>query len=121
MFTTVGVEAGVCQHQPLYRLSSDDMRLDNLIQISQGYAAVPHGVRINHQIRAVLALVETTGLVGPDLPFQPSLGQLLFESLLQLRAGLGIAATTGMACRPLVATNKDVFLKLGHEETVPDF
>ena len=68
----------------------------------------------------MLALVETACLIGPDFSFQSACRQLFFERLLQLRAGLGIAAGARGPGRALVTENEDVFFKLGHEENVSD-
>jgi hypothetical protein len=121
VFTTRGVEAGVGQHKPRHRLASDEVRLDNLIHVGRGYAAIPHGFGIDDKIRPMLALIKAPGLVGPNFAFQSTFRQLLFEELLQFSPGLRIAATSRVSSRPLVAANEDVFLKLGHSKTVQDF
>jgi hypothetical protein len=69
----------------------------------------------------MLALVQTAGLVGAHLSLEAPLRQLLLEKALQLRLSFGIAASSGMAGFPLVAADKDVPLKLGHENNVADF
>jgi len=66
----------------------------------------------------VLALVQASRLVCPDSAFQPAFSQLLLEQFLQFRLGLGIAASAWMPCRPLVSTNEDMLLKLGHMHTM---
>ena len=73
------VEARVRQHKSLSRLSAYDVRLDNLIHISESDPAVPNSIRIDDEIRAMLALIKATRLIGPYSSFKATLRQLLFE------------------------------------------
>jgi len=74
-----GVKAGVWQDQSLNRLAPYDVRLDNFIHIGEGDPAIPDGIRINDQIRTVLALVQAACLIGSDSSFQSARRQLFFE------------------------------------------
>jgi len=58
VFAGWGVEAGVCEAEAFDRPASEDVRLDNLVDIGFGDVTVPDGVRVDHNVRAVLALVE---------------------------------------------------------------
>jgi hypothetical protein len=120
VFATLGVDAGVFHHQPLHRLSADDVGVDNLIYVRQLHPAIPDRLRIDHQIWTVFALVEAARLVGPDFAFQSTLGQLLLEQFLESSVARRIATAAGMPLRPLVSANENVLLKLGHEKNVQD-
>jgi hypothetical protein len=87
MLTRLCIEAGLRQPQPLDGLSADDVRFDDFINIGFGDVAVPDRVGINHNIRSVLALIQTARLIGSHTPLQSAFGQLLFEKFLQF--GLG--------------------------------
>ena len=69
----------------------------------------------------MLALVQASGLIGSHSSFESSFGQFLFEQILQLGLRIGVATAARMPWRPLIAADKNVLLKLGHEETVQDF
>ena len=79
MFTRGCIQAAIGQHQSLNWLAADDMRLDNLIDVGLGDMCVPYGIGINHEIRAVFALVETARLVGAHFAFEAPLRQFLLE------------------------------------------
>ena len=114
MFAGGCVQAPLGQHQALHWPSSNDVRLDNLVDVRFGDVSIPNGVGINHKIRAVFALVETTRLVSPHSALKPALSQLLLEQLLQFRLACGIAASPRISRRALVAAYENVFLELGH-------
>jgi len=59
----------------------------------------------------VLALIEASGLVSANLPFEATLGQLLLEQLLQFSFGLRIAASARMPVGRWFSANKNVLLK----------
>src|SRR5580698_960286 len=69
VLATLGVDAGVFHHQSLDGFAADNVSIDNLFHVGQLHPAIPDGVGINDHVRTVLALVETAGLVGPDLAF----------------------------------------------------
>ena len=87
MLTAVGIEARFGELKPFHGLSPDDVRLDDFIHIGFGDVTIPDGVRIDHDVWSMLALIEAAGLIGANLAFQAALRKLLFEQLLQL--GLG--------------------------------
>ena len=110
----VCVQAGIGQHQALHWPSSDDVGLDDFVHISECDPSVPNRVGVDHNIRTVFALIETTRLVGPYFSFQSSGCQFFFERLLQLGATSRIATGTGRSRRALIAANENMFLKLWH-------
>jgi len=114
MLASFRVQATIGQSQTLDRLSADNVRLDDFVDVGFGDVAVPDGIRVNHDVGAVLALIETSGLIGADATFQSASSELLFEELLQARFGSGVAASARMACGALVSTNKNVAFEFGH-------
>jgi len=74
VFTGRRVQAGICQAEALYRLATYDMRIDDFVDVSLGDVAVPDGVRVDHEVGAVFALVETAGLVGAYFSFESAFG-----------------------------------------------
>ena len=59
------VQAFISQPQSLHRPPAHNMRLDNLIHVGQRHAAIPHRFRIDNEVWAMLALVETAGVIRP--------------------------------------------------------
>ncbi len=108
------VEAGICQLESFYWFATDDVRIDDFVHVVFGHMSIPDGVRVDDNIRAVLALVEAAGLVGADFAFQAAFSQLLFEELLQAGLGGGIAAPAWVPRRALITTDKDVLIELWH-------
>src|SRR4051794_20624758 len=79
MLASFRVQAGVCQAKPLHRMSADNMRVDDLVDIAAGDVPIPVCLGIYDDIRAVLALVEASSLVGAHLTFESALRELLLE------------------------------------------
>ena len=84
MFTDGRIQAFFRKHQARDRFPANDVGFDDFVDVSLGYVSVPDGVGIDHEIRAVLTLVETARLVGPHFTLEAAFSQLLFEDLLQL-------------------------------------
>ncbi len=59
MFTACGVQAFIAQPQSLNRFAANNVRLDDFIYVGKSDAAIPHRLGINHQVRAVFALIQT--------------------------------------------------------------
>lgn len=114
MRATGGVQAGIGNDEPLDRLAAKDVGFDDLVDIGSGDPAVPDGVGIDHDVRAVLALVEAPRLVRADFVLKTQGGKLLLEGQLQLGLAGRVAAAAGMAFRTLIAANEDVSLELRH-------
>jgi hypothetical protein len=119
MFASCGIQAAVGKYQALHGISADNVGVDNFINVREGNATIPNGFRVNHQIRAVLALIQTACLVRPDFPLQPLFCELLLEQFLQLGARFGIAAAARMSFGALISADEDVFLKGRHTSTLP--
>jgi hypothetical protein len=116
VFAHVGIQTGVGQHQTLDRFTTDDVRFNNLIHVGLGDVSIPDGIWIDHEIRSVLALIETARLVGADLALEATFRQFLLEEFLQHRLAGGIAASPRTSRRTPVAADENVFFELGHEE-----
>jgi len=74
MFALRSVQAGIRKPQTFHGLASDDVRFDDLIDIRLGNVSVPDSLRVDDEIRAMLALIETSGLIGTYLAFKAALG-----------------------------------------------
>lgn len=114
MLATRSVDAAGREHQPCDRLPTYDVRLDDLIDIRFRDVAVPNRFGIDDDVGSVLTLVEAARLVGPDLPFETALGQLLLEQLLQFGFRLRIATATRVSLRTLVPAHENVMFEVGH-------
>jgi hypothetical protein len=79
MGTSLAIDTGIRQPQPLYRTAPDDMLLNNLPNVARMNIAIPDGFRINHDDRTVLALIQAGGLIGTD----PVLESGLFQGILE--------------------------------------
>jgi hypothetical protein len=114
MLAGISIQAGIRQPQPLNRLSSDDVRFHDLFDIGRGNVSIPDCVRVDHDVRPVLALIKTAGLIGPDLTLQSALGEFLLEQFLQRGFGARITASARMPDWALVAANKNMFFEFWH-------
>src|SRR5512143_760117 len=91
------IEARVRRYQPLDGFSTNDVRIENLVDIFRGDVSIPNRLRINNDIRAVLALVEASGLIGADLSLQAAPRDSCLEKLVQFSAAIGVAASAWMS------------------------
>ena len=108
------IQAFVFQSEPFHRLPTYDVRLHDLIHISQHHAAVPNRLGIDDQVRAMLALIQTSRLIRADPSLKSSFSQLLLECLLQFCAAGWITASPRMPRRTHVSADEDVALEFGH-------
>ncbi len=53
--------------------------LDDLLDVTRVYVAIPDGLGVDDDDRAVLALIEAAGLVGPDFMLQAGIFDRIFE------------------------------------------
>jgi len=74
-----GIETGIGQHETLDGLASDDVRIDDFVDVGFGDVPVPDGFGINDQVWSVLALIKAAGLIGAHFAFKAALRQFLFE------------------------------------------
>ena len=79
MFARGSIQAAIGHHQALNWLAADDVRLDDFIDVGLGDVCIPYGIGIDHEIRAVFALIETARLVGAHFAFEAAFRQFLLE------------------------------------------
>lgn len=73
MRTSIAIDTGLRQPQTFHWTPSNDMFLDNLLDIAWMNIAIPDSFGIDDHHRSVLALVQTTGFIGADLVLQSGL------------------------------------------------
>jgi hypothetical protein len=112
---TVGVvQAIIGDDEVIENLTADQGLGDDPRHIVGPDAAVPDGLRIDHDDRTMLALIETAGLVDSRPTPEPGPFQFLLEGVPQgLRAGW-IARTSRVPRLPHVAANEHVMSKGWH-------
>ena len=113
-----GIDAFLTQAQAFYRLSANNVGVDDFIDVIERDTSVPDRLGINHEVWTMFALVETPGLVGSNPPSQTSFGKLLLEGLLQLCVSLRITTPAWMSRNPLVSADENVLLKCWHVDSV---
>ena len=74
MFAGGCVEAGIGQTEPFYRFAPDDVGLNNLFHVGLGDVSVPDGVRVDHDVGTVFALIEAARLIRAHFALQAALG-----------------------------------------------
>ena len=79
MFARGGIQAAIGHHQALNWLAADDVRVNDFIDVGLSDESVPYGFGIDHEIRAVFALIETARLVGAHFAFETAFRQFLLE------------------------------------------
>jgi hypothetical protein len=80
VLTAGGIYAGLGQDQVSDAHSSDEVRLDNPVDVLEPDSAVPYCLGIHHHGRAMLALLQTSRLIGANSCSRNlMLGQLLLE------------------------------------------
>jgi hypothetical protein len=114
VFAGFGIQAGVGQAKALDRVSTDSVRIDNLVDVRFGDMAIPDGLGINDDGGSVLTLIEASRLVGAHASRQSALGEFLLEELLQFGFGGRIAAASGIARRALVSADEDMLFEFRH-------
>ena len=95
MRTALGVQAFIGNTQPLYRTAGNEMLGNDLFGILRLDASVPHGIRINHDRRAMLALVQAAGLIDPHFAAKTGLFRQLLEAGVQFALSISRARRTG--------------------------
>jgi hypothetical protein len=115
VFAGFGVQTGIGQAQPLDRMSANNVRFDDLVDVGFGNVPLPDCVRIDDDRRPVLALVQAAGLIRPHFALQAALRELLLECLLQFGVGGWIAASPRIARRTLVPADEDMLLEFRHQ------
>lgn len=110
----LSVKAGSGETQPLHGAAMDEVLGDDFFYIFQMNEAVPDGFGIDHHRRAVLALIETARLIGPNQMLEACILNGIFEGGFELLASVRQAARAGRRFVALIRTDKDVMLKFRH-------
>jgi hypothetical protein len=114
MRAMLGVKAGSGEAQPLHGATMEEMLGDNFLNILQMNEAIPNGLGIDHHRRAMLALIEAAGFVGPNQMLEASVLDGILEGGFQLLAAERQAAWTGRRFVALIGTDKDMMFKFRH-------
>jgi hypothetical protein len=116
MLASLRIHTFICHPQPLHRLPADDMQIHDLVHIRGRYACVPNALGIYDNVRAMLALVEASGLVRANRSFQPALRHRRFEQFVEFPTPVGIATPARMSRIALIGTHKNMLLEFCHDE-----
>jgi hypothetical protein len=114
MRAPVAVDAGFRQAQPFDWPPLEKMLLDNLLRITRMNLPVPHRIRVDDDNRAMLALIQTAGLVRPNLLFQARFLDGVLEGRFELLASLRQTAWPRSRAIPFVGTDKKMMFEKGH-------
>jgi len=87
---------------------------ENLFHVFRRFWGIPDVVGINDHSGAVLAGVQTPGLVDADFPFQPQIMHPALGVIQQIEGTAGGTASSRVVGFSLVVTDEDVFLKSRH-------
>src|ERR1700679_2522608 len=111
----LGVQTIIGNPQALYWPPVHKMLFHNLRGVRCRHAAVPYTLWIDHHRRAMLALIQASGLVDPHRTFEKSCLTRCPCTLLQLREQLALsihsARCTRRVFRPAVLADKYMMLK----------
>src|SRR5262249_5580838 len=112
LLTTVGaigvVQAGVGDQEVIEDLPPDEGLLDDPGHVLGRHAAVPDPLGVDHDGRAVLALIEAARVVGAGERPEAGLLQGLLEGVAQVLLALGVAAAALVAGLADVAADEDM-------------
>ncbi len=111
MGAVLGVEAGVGEAEALDGTVVEEVFGNDFVDVARVNVAVPDGFGIDDDDGTVLALVETSGLVGTDMMLEAGFLDGIFEGRFKLFASLGKAAGTGGRFVTLVGTDEDVVVE----------
>jgi hypothetical protein len=90
------------------------MGFDDLLGVGRRGESVPDALGVDHDGRAVLALVQAAGRVDPDSALQAAAGHGSLDRLADRFAAPPRAAAPGVPLRPNIGTHENVFLKARH-------
>jgi hypothetical protein len=114
VFATFRINALFLQHEPRYGFATQQVGVNDLVNVLSAYTAVPDRVRVDHNIWSMFALVEASGCVGTEAGLQSQCFELFLELLLQLALPAGIATSARTGGVALITADEDVFFKFRH-------
>ena len=108
------VEAGVGDAEALDGAAGDEVLGDDLFGVFGFYRAVPDGLRVDDDSGAVLALIETAGLVDADASGEAGFAGELREAGVEGALAVGCAGSARGIGRAHVVTYEDMMFEKGH-------
>jgi hypothetical protein len=115
-----GVQAGVGDAEALDGAAGDEVLCDDFISIFRFDAAIPDGIGVDHDSRAVLALVKAAGLVDADAAREAGFAGELREAGVERALTVGGAGRTGRVSGADVMTYEDVAFEWWHGLRIAD-
>gem|GEM_PF-3517046 len=109
------VQTGIGDTETLDGSVVEEVFGDDLVDVFEVNAAVPDGFGIDDDDGAVLALVETGGLVGADGVLEASFFDGFLEGRLELFAVLAATAGAGGVFVAVVVADEEMMFELWHE------
>ena len=114
MLACWSIDAVISQPQSLYRNAPGDVRFDDLSYVLRANAAIPDLVRINHDVRSVLTLIQAAGFVGANACLKVARRNRLLEGSVQIGVAAGIATRPRAPRLTPIRTNKDMVFEVSH-------
>ncbi len=114
MRTGERVQAGIRNPEPRDRTAFHKVGLNDLFNVGFADSAVPDCLRIDDNHRAVLALIQASGLVDADHGRELSLGNLALKEAQQRSFFCRIAGGARVARLARVGADEDVKIKARH-------
>ena len=109
------IDAVISQPQSFYWNAASDVRFDDLGYVLKANAAIPNLIRINHNIRSMLALIQTSSFIGANCGLEAARGDGIFKRPVQLTCCGRIAARPSASRLPPIGANEDMVLVLCHQ------
>jgi hypothetical protein len=110
------VQAPIGDAQPLHWPAGNQVLGDNLFGVFRAHASVPYRIRIDHDRRAVLALVQTAGLVDAHAASQSGIARELLQARVQLALSVARAGGTRRIRGADVVADENMTLEYGQAE-----
>src|SRR5205814_5027278 len=108
------VELVVGDPQIFEHAAVDDCFFDDPRDVGELDAAVPDGLRINHDGRTELALIEAAGRIGSHQRLEAAALDFFLEGLAQRLAAVSVTTAAAVARLAAVGANENVVRELGH-------
>jgi hypothetical protein len=116
MRAAFGVQAAFGHAQALDGPAGDEVLGNDGLCILRMDIAVPDRIGIDHNHRAVLALIEASGLINADAAGQPGLPDEMLQTRVKLAFPIAGAGWAGSVERTNIVTDKDVPFKPGQTD-----
>lgn len=100
--------------QAVYDFALHNVTFHDLRHISLGSNPVPHTFRVDHDARAVFAMIQATRLVSPNRALEAQPVNFFFKERLKSFRPLIRTAATRVFLGSLIYTHKNMMLEGGH-------